>query len=762
MDILSSLLSSLQFIGPIQILRSLRYSNRRDNLERDFVRHIDGKADSPGLVQSFEAVDNEGLFRFADHLLKIRFLAVDLARITWEPGLMPLPYTIAQQTWGDVAVQTNETKEGWDLKTEKLHLQVKHNGDIHFYTPQGEFLTRFFVPTFQGDGWQQRTSLEKEECIYGLGERAARLNRRGKTYRIWNSDPEGKYGVENDPLYTCIPVYSGQHTNGSYLVFHENSHDSTLSIGDETKMSCTGGALRYYFIAGSIKQTLQRYTELTGRPPIPPRWALGYHQSRWGYKSEQDVRRVAQGFEDHNLPLSAIHLDIDYMRGYRLFTIHPDRFPNMPTLVKDMKKQDIQLVPIVDVGIKIDSQYSVYNEGKQEDVFCKLPDGSQMQAPVWPGWCVFPDFTKPAARSWWGNQYKAFVEAGFSGFWHDMNEPAAFAGWGEFSVPHITRHDFDGRGGSHQEAHNLYAFLENKATFETLRQLSPQKRPWIVSRSGWAGSGHYSWIWTGDVNGTWEMLRRTVAILLGLSLSGVFYVGSDTGGFSAHPDAELYTRWFQMSAFTPFFRTHCATNLPPREPWTYGKPTLEILRDYLNLRYQLMPYLYTLAWQASQEGKPLIRPLFWEDPQDTSLWENEDAFLLGDSLLVAPILDIGKSERDVHLPKGNWFDFWDDHLYTGSQKVVVSAPIERIPLFVKAGTVLPLEKGGKLELHVYSLPGQNEYAYALYSDAGDGYGEERLDHFVIRRNQDGIYSWNQESEGEFPFPYKEIELIIHA
>ena len=366
-----------------------------------------------------------------------------------------------------------------------------------------------------------------------------------------------------------------------------------------------------------------------------------------------------------------------------------------------------------------------------------MPDGKPLHGLVWPQWSAFPDFTNPKARAWWGGYYARLLDAGIAGIWHDMNEPVSFAVSGETNLPRAVVHDMEGRGGgepggSHEEAHNLYGLLMGRTGFEALRTLRPERRPWLLTRSGWAGIQRYSWHWTGDVESSWAALRMTIATVLGLGLSGVAYSGPDIGGFSGAPDAELFTRWFQMATLMPFFRSHAAVHTPRREPWSFGEPTLSICRDFLQLRQRLLPYLYSLSQQASETGAPLNRPLFWQWPEEQFLWGRDDAFMLGDDLLVAPMLEARASQRAVALPPGGWYDFWDGRFYAGGETVMVAAPIEKIPLFVRAGCVLPQQIDGLLHLKVYpALPGADVFTSQHYADAGDGYGPSRLDRFAV-------------------------------
>jgi alpha-glucosidase len=313
----------------------------------------------------------------------------------------------------------------------------------------------------------------------------------------------------------------------------------------------------------------------------------------------------------------------------------------------------------------------------------------------------------------------------------------------------------EGHGGTHQEAHNQYGLLMARAAYEALRREQPEQRPWILSRSGWAGVQRYAWNWTGDISCSWAMLRQTIRTVLGLSLSGIPYTGADIGGFSGQPSTELFVRWFQLGALLPFFRTHSSFNTSRREPWAFGPEALRILREVLRLRYRLLPYYYTLAWQAHQTGLPLLRPLFWHNLPDQALWDIDDAFLLGDALLVAPVVREGATERTLsRLPAGEWYHFWDDTHLCGNEAATVPAPLARIPLFVQAGHLLPMADDERLALHLYGATGSG----TVYTDSGDGYGAWRLDHWHWEQQGSNlIVTW--ESEGDYPHSDSGIDVI---
>jgi alpha-glucosidase len=743
----------------------------------------------PGEFRQVEFQDGGANFQFENSNLEVKFLADDLIRLTWEPGRLPPPYAIAKSDWGIVPLDIDEIQDGWRLASTRFSLTINRSGAIRLVDQIGKTI-RQELPPIQvkpsgsrserdHTGWIHVIPAEQDTAVYGLGERASRLNLYGGQYRMWNRDPEGLYQPGDDPLYICIPVYLARHTQGSYLVFYENSYPAIFSFGKEdlvaqklllsANLSVTdvateqvittrfeGGALRYYLIAGPLESILERYSELTSKPPLPPRWALGYHQSRWGYNCQDDIQEVAAGFKSHELPLSAIHLDIDYMDGYRVFTVDRDRFPDLNGLARRLIEDEIRIVPILDPGVKIDPSYHIYQEGVNEGLFCKTNEGQIQRGIVWPGWAAFPDFTNPRTRKWWGKNYRGLIEQGASGFWHDMNEPSSFTAWGDMTLPRSTRHDFEGVGGDHHLGHNLYGLLMNKAGYESFAENKRDYRPWFLTRSGWAGISRYAWTWTADTGSSWEALRQVIPTILGLSLSGVQYSGSDIGGFSGDPDPELYLRWFQMSAFLPFFRTHSSIESPPREPWQFNEPTLKIIREFLKLRYRLLPYLYTLAWRASQTGLPLVRPIFWVDENDPRLSSIDTEFMLGESLLIAPVLEAGVRSRTVKLPGGEWFDFWEERVYSGPGEITVPVTQGRIPVFVKSGTLLEMEYKRTLELWVYPL-WHGERTSTLYSDLGDGDGLARLDNFRMEGMENKVnISWD--SSGQYPFPYDSVVL----
>ncbi len=714
-------------------------------------------------------------FNFSTAELTVRFLSEDVLHLLWAPGKVLPPYAIAQSHWLPVDVELKREGDIWKLSSREVTLEVHAHGELRFCQPNGALLRREVPPRYGGlasnPGWSTCALLQPDEGIFGLGEQTEGLNLRGSRHVIWNKDPAGSYAPGKDPIYMPLPVYLSLSSAGGYYIFYHNSHPAQIDIDpvvegetntpSSIRVNFEGGALDYYFILGDPRHGLKKFSELTGKPCLPPLWSLGYHQSRWGYCSQEDILEVLEGFLRQDMPLSAIHLDIDYMRGYRVFTVDKTRFSDLKSLAQRLAAVGVKLVCILDPGVKRDAHYAVYQEGKHMRAFCTLSNGQEFAGVVWPGTSAFPDFTNEEVRQWWGSHYPALVEQGVAGFWHDMNEPTSFSLLGQNTLPFEVQHHMEGQKSDHREAHNLYALMMNRAGFEALQACAPQRRPWILSRSGWVSQQRYAWKWTGDCESSWKSLRATLPNIMGMGLSGIPFNGVDIGGFSGDPSPELYLRWFQMATFLPLFRTHSAIGTKRREPWVFGEPYTSVIRRYLKFRYALMPYLYTLAWECCQTGWPMVRPMFWEHPEQMEYWYIEDQFFLGDALLVAPILAQGEVGRFVSLPEGRWCDLWKPQIYPGPARVEVRSGLEDIPVFVRAGCVLPLQHGERLTLRVFPPEEDQIHLSQLYLDDGDGYEGFHLSQFEIRRDEQGVrVHW--QSQGTLPFPYPLVEFDLRA
>ncbi len=692
---------SVKLAGVVNVARSIGYARRRDRLNAG-LQKADGAERVPGTLDSAVPTPSGATFRFSAASLEIRFLLPDLLFFAWDGAGMKPSWAVAVEEPPTAACAlTDRGSGGFSIRSSQVEVRVARDGGISLVNAAGNLLRGERPPAWSGAAWTSCCALAPDAAIYGLGERAARLDIRPGSYRCWNSDAGGSYGPGTDPLYLGMPVYLCLQREGSSLAFYDNQFEAAASFGDEAVMRFSGGLARWYAAVGSPAVLLERLSWLTGRPPLPPRWALGYMQSQWGWGSQKEMRRIWEGFKTHDLPVSALVMDIDHQRGYRTFTLDETRYPDLAAFSAELAADDTHIVAIVDPGVKREKGYDVFDSGRAHDVFLKSETGKPVTGIVWPGVSVYPDFTTAAARAWWGTLYARHLAAGVDGFWHDMNEPAAFSAWGELTLPLGTPHGMDGAGGDHRAAHNIYGHLMNLAGYEGLRKLRPQRRPFVLSRSGWVGMQRTAWTWTGDTETSWAMLAQTIPTVLGLALSGQPFAGPDIGGFSGSPSPELFARWLQLGSFMPFFRTHSAYFLPRREPWEFGDEILEVARAALKLRYRLLAYWYTLAWQAHESGAPLLRPLFWEDPADPALWKIDDSFMAGEALLVAPVLAEGARTRTVRLPRGTWFDLESGGPITGGGVVSIDAPLSKIPVLVRDGSVIPDVSGRALTLHLF-------------------------------------------------------------
>ncbi|KJY41956.1 glycosyl hydrolase, partial [Streptomyces sp. NRRL B-1568] len=453
-------------------------------------------------------------------------------------------------------------------------------------------------------------------------------------------------------------------------------------------------------------------------------------------------------------PPSGGAFDIDHYRGHRVFTVDRERFPDLPGLAADLRRDGVRLVSIVDPAVKAEPGMAVYEGGREAGAFVRDVQGREVRGEVWPGESVFPDFTDPKARAWWGGLYAERLAQGFSGFWHDMNEPVSFAAFGDPTLPRSARHVLEGRGGDHREAHNVYGLTMARAGYEGLGALRPGERPFVFSRSGWAGMQRYGGTWSGDVVTGWTGLRASLALVLGLGLCGVPYSGPDIGGFTGSPSPELYLRWFQLGAYLPLFRTHSAISAGRREPWEFGAEVLEHAGAALRERMRLLPYFVTLAHLARRTGAPYARPVWWRSPEDRALRDCEDEFLLGDSLLVAPVLEAGADRRAVRLPRGRWYDTVTGRAHEGPGQVLLEAPLSRIPVLARAGSVIPVAGAeGGVELEVWAPAAGRTGGGVLIADAGEGWERPEVVRFTTRA-RGGVVTVEQEGAPEVAYPVR--------
>jgi len=703
--------------------------------------------------------------QFEQGRLRLNSVAAGIVRVRFTPYQEFMPRRSWAVTPPDEAFmapdwQVAESPAGWRLTIPDLTLTLTE-GRVTFWRGGVAFGADLAAPGWreavlaesriraqEGDAIPEgrarlelrlKKALRPGEQLYGFGQRSGRLERRGRKFSHWTIDPDFGHGRHQDNLYQAQPLFMalkdgvawGLYLNGSYY----SQLDAGASQADTLELIAHGGELDYYLFSGPTPRAIvEQLTRLTGRPLLPPLWSLGYHQSRWSYGSETEVKAIVEGFKERDIPLDVVHFDIDYMRGYRDFTWDSRRFPDPKGLVSALGEQGVRVVTIIDPGVKAElgQGYRAADDGAAQGVFLTNPDGSLLEAYCWPDAAFFPDFTRASVRRWWGERHReSHIETGVAGIWNDMNEPATFdrpfsTGLSKQKpLPLATPHGEGEERTTHAEVHNLYGHLMGRATFEGLRSQRPEQRPWVLTRSAFVGTQAYAAAWMGDNSSWWEHLELSLHQLPSMGLSGQPFVGVDIGGFFEAPSPELYARWIELGTFYPFMRTHTCAGTPPQEPWSFGPEVEAIARQAIRLRYRLLPYFYTLAHEAHRDGTPWLRPLLYDFPHDLEAVASDDQLMIGPHLLLAPVYQPGRTHRQVYLPEGAWYDFWTGATYSAGHHLV-AAPLGRPPLFVRGGAALPLGnvRGSTMlplsELSWRLYPGVGEWT--ILEDAGDGWG----------------------------------------
>ncbi|MFD5271269.1 glycoside hydrolase family 31 protein [Streptomyces sp. NPDC058335] len=754
--------------GAAQRLRTVRAAWRRRLADaRGLPARGAERARVPGVVQDVEPGPGGGTIRFSRSELMIR-VAVNGAVFWGWDGAGPEPsYALAGRCpeADPRAVLEPDKDGGWRVVAERVTVAVSRHGAIEVRTPGGVALRRdlpprWWEPADSGPGrWMQRSEVAADARFFGLGGRTCGPRLRAGTYRLWNTGPGRGFGRGGDPLHLTMPVHFVVADAATHLAFHDTSWDGSVKLreGEEgagsghdragmSELRMDGGPLRCWVMVGTPARVLLTWASLTGAPALPPAWALGHHHAG-GFGGEQEVRRVVAGYQERGLPLDAVHLSADHVDDRQVFTVDQECFAKLAVLAEELRRDGVRLVSIVDPAVRASPGDAVYDSGVTEDAFVREASGRIVAGVVRAGRSVYPDFTHARVRRWWGGLYAEGIAQGFSGFWHHMNEPTSFTAFGESTLPRSARHTLEGHGGDHREAHNVYGLCMAQAGYEGLRELLPAERPIVVSRSGWAGLQRYGGTWSGDVTPGWPGLRASLSLVLGLGLCGVPYSGPDVGGSEGSSSSELYLRWLQLGAYLPLFRTHAGPRAGRGEPWEFGPEVLEHARVALVERRRLLPYFVTLAHLARRTGAPYARPLWWGAPEDRALRDCEDAFLLGDCLLVAPVLDAGADRRAVRVPRGLWYDTATGKPYEGPGQVLVDAPLGRIPVLARAGAVVPVRaEDGGLELEVWAPARGRTGGGLVVRDAGDGWEEPEIERYVAR--WDGDRGVVVEREGE--------------
>jgi len=675
-----------------------------------------------------------------------------------------------------VQSKLTENRGFLELESSELRVFIQRNPvRLAFYDKEGRLLNeddQSFGTSWIGEQVTTYKSLKPGEKFIGLGAKTGNLNRFGSGYVNWNTD-NPHYENHSDPLYTSIPFYIGIHSGLAYGIFFDNSWRTQFNFGASNNrfsfFSADGGEMDYYFIAGpDVAKVVMNYAKLTGLMPMPPQWSLGYQQCRWSYTPDTEVLSVARTFRERNIPADVIYLDIDHMDQYKIFTWHPKNFSQPGKLLDELSRLNFKTTIIVDPGIKVEPGYFAYEDGLKRGMFALYPDGSPFTAQVWPGWCHFPDFTKAEARNWWGEQFRDYVNKGVTGFWNDMNEIAT---WGQLVPPMVT-FDWEGRKTSYQEAKNMYGMQMARSTNEGTRKLLNGKRPFSLTRAGFAGMQRYTAVWTGDNQAHDDHMLLGVRLVNSLGLSGIAFAGYDAGGFGGNPSPGLYARWMSIASFSPFFRGHTSINTNLSEPWSYGEYVEDIVRNYISFRYSLMPYIYSTFRQSAINGLPVQRSLALDYADDERVFQPgfDNQYLFGPSLLVIPV----RSEQQAahaYLPSGQWYDLYTDRIFEGAADFWHPAGLNRLPVFVKSGSIIPLQSvvqftaqkpSDTLEMHVYF--GTEPTSFLWYNDDGATYDFEK-----------GVYYQRQISfdpasrsivlgavEGSFKSRFNTIRFVLHG
>jgi alpha-glucosidase len=692
------------------------------------------KLEKIGSIANFTKSEKSVVFNCQDNSqVQVTVLSADLVRVRASFG-KPIPakdhsWAIAKTEWVTPRWSLSETSEAVLITTDELEVLVRRspllvefrsakthaviNSDQQPMAYDAKGLLKEMLFDSRGTFVAAAKKLGFDEHFYGLGEKAARLDKRRSSFVNWNADTPG-YLEGRDPIYQTVPFYTGLQNGNAYGIFFDNSYRSYFDFGKSSQQrvwfGAEGGELNYYFFYGpSLKKILNRYADLTGHMPMPPLWALGNQQSRWSYYPDTMVEEVVREYRKRDLTLDVVHLDIDYMQGYRVFTWDRNRFPNPKALSEKLARQGVKLITIVDPGVKHqqvakstaqitsitpelepqDPRYYVFEQGLLNNYFQKRENGDLFIPRVWPGESVFVDYTLPAAREWWGGLHRAYTDNGVAGIWNDMNEPSDFVDQTGKNQMDVVSYD-EGEKSTHAKNRNVFALLMARATYEGLERLRPNQRPYVITRAAYAGIQRYSTMWTGDTNSTWEALALNIPMFTTLGLSGEPFVGSDVGGFMGRGSGELLTRAYQVSFLAPFCRNHKVIDGYDQEPWRFGKYYEDIIRRYLKLRYQLLPFLYTTLEEAHQTGTPLFRPLVLNYQDDPNTYNLDDEFMIGNDLLVAPVVKPDVTRRLVYLPKGTWYDFWTNKKYEGGTMFTADAPLETVPMFVRAGAIIPM------------------------------------------------------------------------
>ena len=611
------------------------------------------------------------------------------------------------------------------------------------------------------NGFHFTCEMEEEDIVYGLGEANRGINKRGFLY-ISNCSDDPNHTENKNSLYGAhnFIIVSGQETFGLFLDYPGAMRfDIGYTRQNRLEISCEDADLDLYVIDGdNAYDIVKQFRKIIGQSYIPPKFAFGFGQSRWGYTTEEDFKNVVKGYRENHIPIDMLYMDIDYMDNYKDFTVNKENFPDFKGFVDEMKAENIHLIPIIDAGVKIEEGYDIYEEGKEKGYFCKREDGSEFVAAVWPGWTHFPDVLNPDARAWFGSKYERLISQGIDGFWNDMNEPAIFCTpegvddlksyfkdllEKEDEVPGFLLndkviglannpddykrfyHEVNGKKIRHDKVHNLYGFNMTRAASEAFEKIVPDKRILMFSRSSYIGMHRYGGIWTGDNQSWWSHILLNLKMMPSLNMCGFLYTGADLGGFGSDTTRDLVLRWLALGVFTPLMRNHAA--LGKREQECYQFENIEDFRHVISVRYRLLPYLYSEYMKAALNDDMYFKPLAFEYPEDAMAKQVEDQLMIGNEIMIAPVYTQNAAGRYVYLPENMKFikflpdgNISEKELPKGHHYVEIA--LNEVSLFIRSGKNIPIVDAAecveKIDMGTKQTIGYPDGEYALYEDDG--------------------------------------------
>ena len=702
------------------------------------------------------------------------------------------------ENWSDVSYKVEKSSDKIIITTDdliieiyknpyKVLIKVKNNEEISLCEDNNNGLGACY--SLKSSNVRSYKKIRNKDHFFGFGEKTGPLDKRGEFMEMHGRDFPYKGNI--DPMYQNHPFFISLSDGIAYAIFLDNISKTAFDMGknnhSEYYFDAATGDLNYYFIYGpSIDNILETYTELTGRMEMPPKWAIGYHQCRYSYKNVKEIREITSKFRKNKIPCDVIWFDIHYMDGYRCFTFNKKRFPDPIRLMDELKKDGFNPVCIVDPGIKIDENYHIYQELIENKYYTPKANGEPSIGLVWPGLTNFPDFTREEVREWWAEKHKFYFDLGLEGIWNDMNEPALsinpIMSWLKRLHSKDMYFDDQGRHTPHDDGKNIYGLCEAWATWNAFKKFRPNKRPFILTRSGYSGVQRYAAIWTGDNWTNWKNITLAIRMLLNMNLSAQSFVGSDVGGFAGIlkyilRDKKQFIRWIQTGVFYPFCRVHTALATRQQDPFSYGVKAQEISKKYIELRYELFPYWYSLFYEYHKKGIPIIRPLFYHTPKDESCFDkkHQDLFFLGKDILIVPIDKRNIKNKLIYLPEGSWVNYWTLQEFKGNSEHIIPITLQDIPIFIRKGAIIPsqpvIEYVGQtsietLILKIYKGENGTSSTTLVYEDDGDSMDYMEKDIYYIldikcEYNENESKLTLSKLKGNFSVSWKNIRYLVY-